>query len=347
MKSFDESVDKSGMKALIESWGVQVERSFKAGLEKGGSTEVPEAPRALIWAGMGGSAIGGDYCAALASDSAPFPILVHRGGPLPEWVGERDRIVLVSFSGNTAETLDTAEQALSRKCGIDVLTSGGKLADWAKENNIDPWMIEGNRPPRAALGDSFAYAYGVLCGRRWCKIEVAELEEMDAVLAGAGSVLGDPPLGGDHPLAEVFPSLESKMPMIYGTGILAPVARRWANQINENSKLPAHWGVLPEMNHNEVVAYTEDSEWAGKGVVIILEDQDAPVDVLKRIDATRSLAEEAGWDAVVLGLNTQFKLGRMLALTVMGDWLSYWMAVGNGVDPTPIGPIDKLKQILG
>ncbi len=337
-------IDKSNMYDFIKSWPLQFKRSYDAGF-KIGSSEKIDPPRALVWAGMGGSAIGGDLIATLASRRAEFPVIVHRGGLMPEWIGKDDRVVLVSFSGNTAETLDAAIEAGKRGASIDLLTSGGKIESWGKEQGITIWKVEGGRPPRAALGDLFGFALGVLSGRGWIKVSEEEVLEAIDVLNQINSVLGETPTDKEYHggLADL---ISERFPMIYGTGCFAAVARRWACQFNENSKIPAHWGELPEMNHNEVVAYVDDSKWADKGFVMILEDPDSPEDILKRVDVTLTLAEEAGWAAMKVAPASDNPVARMLELISTGDWMSYWAALSQQIDPTPIGPIDALKASL-
>ena len=134
--------------------------------------------------------------------------------------------------------------------------------------------------------------------------------------------------------------------MVYGSGILVPVARRWAAQLNENAKRAAQWGAMPEMNHNEVVPWVDGGSWADKYTVVLLDDPGAPEDVRKRIPVTRDLAEAAGWKPHVLVPEGDHELTRMLSLAVMGDWLSYWIALAEDTDPTPIPTIEKLKKRL-
>ncbi len=342
---WNETVDRHGMRQNLESWPLQIERSWKAGFEYGQTTRT-EAPCVLIWAGMGGSAIGGDYSAMLAKASAPFPILVHRGGPLPAWVGEHDRIVLVSFSGNTAETLDTAAQAAERGCKIDALTSGGKLGQWCGERGITPMKVGGGRPPRTALGDLFITCLGMLAGRGWVKVTHEDATEAVTIANELTSTLGAVPSSSDHPLLDLLNFFKDRLPMIYGTGTLPAVARRCAGQFNENGKWPAHWGELPEMNHNEVVAYVPDTPWAQKAALLFFEDPDSPEEDLLRVKVTLNLAASVGLPGKSLRPVSDSPLARIIELTITADWLSYWFAIANGTDPTPIEPIDKLKAAL-
>lgn len=342
--TFDISLDKFDMRGYLNSWKDQVARSWKNGFAAGSSDPVAP-PSLLVWAGMGGSAIGGDYVASLGSASASFPILVHRGGDLPAYVNRNTRMILVSFSGNTAETLDTAEQAKAIGCSLDVLTSGGKLKQWAEDEGITPWLIPGGRPPRAALGDSFSYVLGAFAGRGWIDVTQSDAEEAIRVLTAKDKALDVTP-GSGYELDGLIKAMTERKPMIYGTGRMTVVARRWANQINENAKRPAQWGELPEMNHNEVVAYTPGMSWGERSSVVILVDPSSQADTLKRVEVTKRLGEETGFRTDIIRPTASSPLAQMLELTAVGDWLSFWMALAEGIDPSPVPTIDKLKASL-
>ncbi|MBZ0266047.1 bifunctional phosphoglucose/phosphomannose isomerase [bacterium] len=340
-----QSIDKSGMYGYISEFPKQLERSWHAGL-KAVEGQNLQPPRVLVWAGMGGSAIGGDYCSALCKSSSHFPVYVHRGGRLPAWIGKQDRLIAVSFSGNTAETLQTVTEVHDRGTQIDILTSGGKLAKWAEEQGITPWLVPGGKPPRSALGDLFAYTYAAICGRGWCSVDKNAIPGTFAELTQYAGKLSTP----DHStelMNRLLSLLSNRLPMIYGTGIYTAVARRWMTQINENAKRPAHWGELPEMNHNEVVAYVESLGFTKTMAAIFLIDPDSPDDVKKRVEITAKLAEEVGIDVEVLSPQSAHPFARLMEFTILGDWLSFWMAIHAETDPTPIEPIDKLKSALG
>jgi len=345
MTEYNRSVDGSGMYENILLWPEQVRRSFTAGYETGAATTAP-TPRTLVWAGMGGSAIGGDFVAAMTRDHASFPILVHRGGRLPHWVGPEDRALLVSFSGNTAETLDAAEESRKREVALDLLTSGGRLEQWGGEQNLPVLKVPGGRPPRAALGDLFAASLGLLAGRGWAPVTRDHIEDTVSALNSINDANNGAPGDAKHPCAPFLDLFADRLPMIYGTGSMVPVARRWANQLNENAKRPAHWGELPEMNHNEVVAYLEGTPWGERSGLVFLVDPESPADVLKRVDITLNLAEKAGWKGEILHAKGKSPVERLLTTTLLGDWVSYWAAIGAGVDPTPIPTIDALKAAL-
>ncbi|GBE30682.1 bifunctional phosphoglucose/phosphomannose isomerase [bacterium BMS3Bbin04] len=344
--NFQREVDRSNMKKDLFSWPEQIATGWEQGRAAASKYHDAATPSHLIWAGMGGSAISGDFLNGLLADTAPFPLTVHRGGPLPAWAGEGTAIVLASYSGNTAETLATANEAIEKGCTIYALTSGGKLAEMAGERGFETWTVHGGRMPRAALGEAFGTALGAFHEHGWINIGSEVIDETISTLKLNGERLSADPSESGHPLHNLLTDVLDKHPMIYGSGAFVPVARRWAAQINENGKRAAQWGVMPEMNHNEVVPYVEGGEWGKWYSVMILDDPEAPADVRKRIPITAELAKKAGWSAHIVRPSAKSTLARMLELTLLGDWLSYWLALAQGIDPSPIPTIMELKARL-
>lgn len=156
--------------------------------------------------------------------------------------------------------------------------------------------------------------------RGWIGVDVYEVLESISILDDLFEECGDET--GTSPLVnlEFWKMIRSHLPMIYGAGVMAPVARRWACQINENAKLPAHWGEVPEMNHNEVVAYLPGSSWGERAGVLMLDDPGSEDDVRKRIYGTAKVAEDAGWPVHILTPKTISPLARMIEMTARGIW---------------------------
>ncbi len=344
--SFKREADSKNMVEDILSWPDQVRTGWNQGSTAAKSYPNAPFPRHVVWAGMGGSAIGGDFLTGLLGSSARYPVTVHRGGQLPAWAGKGTAVILASYSGNTAETLATAEEAIANGCTIYALTSGGKLAEMAKQHSWEVWNVHGGRMPRAALGEAFGTALGAFRQHKWIEIDTSAFNETIEALKLQNEILSRDPSEPAHPLNKLLSDCLDKHPMIYGSGLFVPVARRWSAQINENSKRAAQWGVMPEMNHNEVVPYVEHGEWGKWYSVMILDDPAAPADVSKRVPITAELAQKAGWNAHVIKPSSKSQLAQMLELTLLGDWLSYWLALAQGVDPSPIPTIDELKARL-
>ena len=137
------------------------------------------------------------------------------------------------------------------------------------------------------------------------------------------------------------------MPVIYGAGITAPVARRWKTQLNENSKAWSFVETLPELNHNAVVGYEYPREMADKVFVILLRSSSLHERILLRYQITTELLTRSGVNYQVIDAEGDRPLSQMMSLVMLGDYVSYYLALLYGIDPSPVKVIDYLKAKLG
>ncbi|MBI4246174.1 MAG: SIS domain-containing protein, partial [Candidatus Rokubacteria bacterium] len=211
-------------------------------------------PRAVIVAGMGGSAASGDLLAACAGERLDVPVLVHRGYGLPALAGERDLVIATSYSGDTAEAVSAAETALTRGATLVVVTSGGALAALAAARGLARVALPPSLMPRLALGYLFFPLLEVL---RSVDLTVAKESEVDEALAVVARLAHE--LGPERPLAtndakRLAVAIADRLPVVYGGPVTGAVAYRWKTDFEENAKTFAAAGTLPEMNHNEIEA---------------------------------------------------------------------------------------------
>jgi glucose/mannose-6-phosphate isomerase len=299
----------------------------------------------VVVCGMGGSAIGGDLLRALAEPTAPVPVQVVRGYALPGWVDERTLVVASSYSGGTEETLAAFEEAGERRAVRVVVASGGELMARAEGEWLPRVVIPGGLQPRAALG----YSLGVLLrlGRALGLLPLPE-EAFEDAAAGADRRAQAYAHGEGHDARDLAEKLHGCLPVVYsGVGLMEAVNLRWRTQLHENAKVLAYGNVVPELNHNEIVGMEATPEAVLRRVaVVVLRDADDHLQVRRRFAVTRRIVEPrvALWHEVESeGVS---RLGRMLSLVQLGDWVSYWLAVRQGVDPTPVESIQRLKATL-
>jgi len=331
-------LDTSGMLEVVARFPAQCREALALGEQ----AELPEEGLAgfsrVLCVGMGGSGITGDLLARLLS----CEVIPCRGYEVPAFIGEETLLVGVSYSGNTEETLSAFEQGLSRTPRALAISSGGKLRELAEKRGI-PWIrIPSGYQPRAALGYLLFTLLSVF--RRLGALK-ADLAGALAVLEFQAKELGPKALG--NRAQELALALWGRVPLIYGAhGHTAPVAFRWKTQINENAKQPAFWAELPELCHNEIVGYElTDRVLPGARVVFLRTDHDHPrasarIEILKEVLARRGLSylEVAG--------EGEDEAAQLFSLLYLGDWVSVYLALLNRVDPTPVRPIQELKERL-
>ena len=279
--------------------------------------------------GMGGSGISGDALAALCGSGCSIPITTLRGYTLPGWVGPLDLVIAVSCSGATQETLMVTAQALAR--GARVIGVGSRNSPLQALVESGPGAVfipvePGGLMPRAALWlmvtplALIADALGLAHFPSSVLAQAADLLDELAVECG-------PVSPADENRAKLMAaSLSGHLPMVWGAGQLGSVAAyRMACQLNENAKMPVVSGGLPEVNHNQVVAFDGGYATVESDISVgLARTRGIPVDIIRSVD--------------------EHPFVRLASIIGVIDWVSVYTAIVDGVDPTPIIPIMELKE---
>lgn len=310
--------------------------------------EIPsgEGLAAIAFCGMGGSGVSGEIIRALYRERLRLPVEVVRGSVLPEFCGPHTLVLCCSYSGNTAETLACFDEGLRRGCRMVVVSSGGELARRAAERGVNVVFVPDVFPkPRAAFGFLTLGALGALESAGLIPPLSEELEEAAAGLEALGHSL-EPGAGrADNPAKDLAVRMGGRVPVVWGgEGIGAAAAARWKAQFNENAKVPAFASSLPELDHNEIVGW---SEGAGTGFFLLaLRHGGETADVAARFPPSIGLAEESGLLAREVRGAGRTPLERLLSLVMIGDFTSIYLGLCRGFDPAPIEAIDRLKRAL-
>ncbi|MBI2558121.1 bifunctional phosphoglucose/phosphomannose isomerase [Candidatus Woesearchaeota archaeon] len=284
----------------------------------------------IVVCGMGGSAVGGDLLKIFMHDYK-IPVFVVRDYRVPGFVDESTLVFAVSYSGNTEETISAFEDASGKKAKIVAVTSGGQLSAMAKKIIKIPSGMQ----PRAALGYLFFPVLGVLANSGIIDVKGLEIEEMLDVLSKTEDFRKE----GDRLAKKIF----GRTPVIYASDMLRAVAYRWKTQFNENSKSPAFTHVFSEMNHNEIVGYQNMDR--NKFISIFIRDMEDNERIKKRMDITKEIISSRV-DVQEVFTKGSGLLARMFSGIYYADFASYYLALANKVDPTPVTVIENLKKKL-
>jgi glucose/mannose-6-phosphate isomerase len=303
-----------------------------------------DSPGGLVVAGMGGSAIGGSLARACLGDQSSRPIFVERGYALPPWTTPETTVLCASYSGNTEETLAAFEAAGFLGAKRIVITTGGKLAEEARRDNVPVIPVPGGFQPRAAVGYMTVAALEVaaLCGagpRMASQIDVAAAH-LDELCAQWG-----PDAPADNDAKVLARALHGSVPVIVGSGLTTPIAYRWKTQVNENAKTPAYVVDLPEMDHNEIVGW-QGASALGRFSAVFLDDCDNHPRIGDRIELTSELIAPHAHTVQRVPTVGQGTVERVMSLVLLGDLVSLYLAVLQGIDPTPVEVIESLKSRL-
>lgn len=343
------SLDPENMRGHIDALPDQFENAWARALSLDLPADLGSVSRVVI-CGMGGSAISGDLLSALIEPACSIPIQVSREYELPPYVaGPESLVIALSYSGTTEETLSAVYQAIERGTRLLAITTNGDLAPLVRNARGAVWTFEYPSQPRAALG----WLYGLLLGaavRLGLAPDLsADVQEVITRMRRDGEAWTTASPTSRNPAKRLAGQLVDCIPVIWGAGLLAPVARRWKTQINENSKSSAYFEALPELNHNAVAGIVAPEELMARHkfqiVQLVSPTYDHPR-VAIRHQATESLLREAGVITEVIKARGQSRLAQQMNLIQFGDYISFYLAMAYGVDPTPIPPIVMLKQKL-
>lgn len=296
--------------------------------------------------GMGGSGIAGDLITSAYADRLRCPVQSLRNYYLPGWVGQDTLVILVSYSGETEETLTAAMEALDRGCLAVGITTGGKLGSWYPDRGLPVISVPPGLQPRAALLNLLVPLLELLARCEVLPDMTADLDDAERVARAAAESYG-PSVPESHNGAKILAqALEGSLPVIWGAEMTAAIAQRWKGQINENAKLPAYYAALPEANHNEIVGFQQMGELGPLTSVVMLRDPRQHRQVMRRFDLTRELIEPAVGQVLSAEAEGETTLGRGLDLVLLGDYVSIYLACLRGVDSGPVELISKLKERL-
>jgi glucose/mannose-6-phosphate isomerase len=337
--------DPDGMLARIKELPEQFRQAWRGVMD----FELPADYKAIdrvVILGMGGSAIGGDLLRTLVEHECQVPIIVHRDYGLPAFVNERTLVIGSSYSGNTEETLSGFEAALKTGAKKIVMTTGGKLAQMAAGAGMPVFKIEYIAQPRAALGFSFVPTLGVLQKLGLVKDKSQDVAETVRVLKDLSSRLDEKSPLAKNPAKQLAQRLQGRLPVIYGAGVAAEAAHRWKTQVNENAKAWAFYEVFPELNHNATVGFEFPPEVVRLLRVLMLRSPLFNDRVKLRYQVTAELLERAGVAFEYIDGEGTCPLSQMVSLVSVGDYTSYYLAILNRTDPSPVKVIDYLKSRL-
>lgn len=301
----------------------------------------------MVIAGMGGSAVAGDFLRALAQNTSPVPVEVVRDFHMPAWVGPRTLVIACSHSGSTPETISAYTEARDRGAQLGAITSGGALGEMARADGSLCWLIAPEGPPRVASASILGVLLRIAAGEGivgTSQLEIAEAaaryDELSSTFAPSIPCVSN----GAKALAE---SLAERIPFVLGAGHLIPAATRFKNQLAENGKSLSAMDSLPEAGHNLVVGLSTASKHDDRIALVLLEGaMSNHFHVSQRFDLVAEHFERAGIPVHRVRITGKSLLGEQLAASAWADYTSAYVALLHGEDPMPVPQIDAMKEVI-
>lgn len=333
--------DPSDLKrVLLESPG-----QFKTGFELAKNIRIDGEFDKIMISGMGGSALPGNLLRIYLQDlhktenSKAVGVFQNRFYTLPHESYDKCLNIFSSFSGTTEETISSFRQALDAKLSCIGISSGGDIEQICRENNIPHVKLPVPYPnfqPRTATGYFFAAILQILINQGLAPDKTAEL------LTLAEKLNQDMPQIEEQGKA-LARKIVGKTPVVYTSAMYKGVAMVWKIKFNEHAKTPAFWNFFPELNHNEMIGYTNPQ---GKFFILMLRDPEDTPKNLNRFKATAELLFEKGIDVETIDLMGDSVFYKTFHSLALGDFTAYALALEYGQDPTPVEMVEKLKGIL-
>jgi glucose/mannose-6-phosphate isomerase len=340
--------DRSDMLGLVEAFPEQCREAKAIGLR----AQMPKPSRGgyenVICAGMGGSAIGADIARSYILARSKIPFSVVRNYSLPGFAGKGTLAILSSYSGDTEETLSAYKDAKAKKADIIVITSGGRLRAMADSDGFSVVTIPGGLPPRCALGYSFFPLLMMLSHLGLTGPVERDIDETIKVLDYMRKKrTGSAVKSVTNKSKEIAARLYNKFPVIYaGQDHMDCVATRWRGQFEENAKTISSTHIFPELCHNEIVGWETPSRVLKYFQPVILRDSGDNRRVAMRMDIVKKMLGKEGIAAIEVSSIGKSLLARIFSLIYTGDFASFYLAILNRRDPTPVDRIMYLKKEL-
>lgn len=332
------NIDKNNMRQVI----LDFPKQFRVGLEAAKRAKISKVQYPIsniIICGMGGSALPGDILKMVNDDLTltKLPILIHRNYGLPTSANRNSLIVCISYSGNTEETISAFKEARKEKIVVATIASGGKLIEFSKKYKIPFSQIPSGIQPRAALGYQFSALFETLSSFKLVKNLDEKILQLEKILK---------PEELESRGRTLAKTLKGKIPLIYASQKNQYLARIWKIKFNENSKIPAFYNFFPELNHNEMTGIGECKNQNLRKLfkIIILSDKKDHPQILKRMKILTQIFKEKDIETLFVEIRGRTIFEKIFRSILIADWASYWLAIFQGIDPTPVQLVEEFKK---
>ncbi len=287
----------------------------------------------------GGSRASFDILNSYLFDKSPYPIFIHQGYEIPNFVDEETLIFSVSYSGDTEETISSTLKAAERTKNLVIITKGGYLEKIALENNFPIFRLKEGYEARHALHLIFFTILKTLSFYLNFQVD-DEIKETISIL----KKLRDKNL---YEINSIINKLINKIPIIYGTYLFSDsIAERFRRQLNENGKTLSHSNVIPPLHHDEIVGFM-DKSLNQKVFIFLIRDLHEDEKISKRFEITKKVLYDFGFNFVeIYPEDSGSKLARMFSIIYKLDLISIEFAKERGFDPKDVKIIDLLKEYM-
>jgi glucose/mannose-6-phosphate isomerase len=291
----------------------------------------------VLICGMGGSGIGGKLVSQWLQDELNVPVQLVQDYTFPSYVNKNTLVIGSSYSGETEETLYCVEKALEVGAHIIGICSGGKLAAFCENNELDYILVPGGNPPRTALAFSLGQLINI-----FVQLGFVNAKNLDSFRKSA-DLLNENEAEIKAEAHKLAAFLKDTFVMIYAASNYEAVAIRARQQFNENGKILCCHHTIPEMNHNELVGWGLGDNKYG---ALFLDSEDWHERNVTRLQFSIDVIKTKTENVFVLKAKGEDVIQRSIYLINVVDWASFYLSELNNVDATEIDVINNLKGKL-
>lgn len=334
------NLDSQNLRQVI----IDSPKQINEGLALAKDIKVKGSFKSIEVSGMGGSSLPANVLRTYLNSiylknpkkNKSFGIYQNRFYSLPHEAYDACLNFFASYSGNTEETLSSLKEGLKHKLPAVGFAAGGKLAETCKKNGIPCAIIPGGIQPRYATGYFFSAMVQVL-------INAGMIEDVSKELVTLSKKLEKSVIALEKEGKALAKKLKGKTPVIYSSTKFKSLAMIWKIKINENAKTPAFYNFFPELNHNEMVGFTNPQ---GKFHAVMLMDKNDHPQNIRRMEITAKLLKKKGISSSIIEMPNDNIFNTIFSTLILGDWTSYYLALEYGQDPTPVAMVEDLKKML-
>lgn len=348
MVNFDDikKLDKQHIFDAIDAQPAQLRLNFADGMSDKLSLEFGLGVHNIVFAGMGGSALAGVIVKNWLGAQLTVPLEVVRGYDLPGYVGGRTLVIVSSASGNTEEAVSCLTNAQRKGAQIIVMSSGGLLEKAAKKKVLLDIALQHYSQPRLGV---FADIKALACVLENLgltgKVDMRRELENVANFLDTQKAQWNLDAPDDNVARSIAKQLHGKASIIYAGPTLASAGYKWKIDINENAKQTASCNVYPELNHNEMQGWLFPENKHAQ--VVELHSTLDSERIQKRFVVTRQVLAKHGYEPIEVEVVGSTHIQQLLSTIMLGDYVSAYLGVLNGIDPSPVELVEKFKKELG
>ncbi|HLP44237.1 MAG TPA: SIS domain-containing protein [Candidatus Nanoarchaeia archaeon] len=293
--------------------------------------------QSFIVGGMGGSHLSAGLLKII---DPSVDLYIHRDYDLPTPVSDwhkKSLHIASSYSGNTEETLDFAEKAFAGGYNLAVISTGGKLIEFAKQHSIPHIVLpRANMQPRVALGVSLIALAKLVGGDMFVKKIQGEGLKLD-------------PLRWKEVGGSVAEELKGKIPVIYSSRQNLALAYSWKIKCNETAKIPAFYNVLPELNHNEMNGFDvikSTKKLSNDFSFIFLEDDQDHPKISRRMNVLKKVYEDRGLSVKTVPLTGSSVFEKVFNSLLLADWTALSLSRVYETEPEQVPMVEEFKKLI-